>query len=327
MSDKKPNPNGPIFAAMAANIGIFVVKSVAAALSGSSAMLSEAVHSLSDTANEAVLLIGKKRAKTGDKKYEFGAYRVRYLASFAVAILLFFVGGVFSAWQAVGKIEVILSGNAEIETHFALLLSALVLVACAIMEGLALRNSIKEARRHIKERELNCNLWQYWKQTKASELAVVMAEDTLALISLAFAFCGLGLTLVTNNPLFDAIGGACVGFVLIIGALILAKKIGGLLVGEALTDKEDASIVEAINTTTGVERLINMQTMALSEERVLICIKLEVHDDAHTDNSVVINQIEQKIRESLPWYSCEIYIESDHYRKDHLTQDTPLELL
>lgn len=285
-------------------------------------MFSEAVHSLSDTANEAVLLIGKRRAKSTAKQYEFGAYRIRYLASFTVAILLFFVGGVFSASQAIGKIQSILAGNTEVETHFALFISAGVLVACAIMEGLALRNSIKEARAIMEHRKFKGSLWQFWKQTKASELAVVIAEDKLALIGLVFAFSGLTLTLVTDNPLFDALGGAGVGIVLIIGALVLAKKVGGLLIGEALTDEEDATILEAITGTQNVERIINMQTMSLSEDHVLLCVKLEIHDDAHTDNSVVTNQVEMRIREALPWYTFEIYIESDHYIANYQPPET-----
>lgn len=306
--------NGPIYAALAANVGIFVVKSVAAVISNSSAMFAEAIHSLSDTGNEAVLLIGKRKAAKNDvKEFEFGSYRLRYLASFTVAILLFFVGGVFSIVQSVSKIATVLAHEAEVETAFALILSAAVLVACAVMEGLALRNSLKEARSNMKHRHFKGSLWQYWKRTNASELAVVMAEDTLALAGLFFAFVGLVASLLTGNPLFDALGGAMVGVVLIIGALFLAKKTGSLLIGEALPDEEDVCIVHAVDTTNKVERLINMQTMTLSEDRVLICIKIEVERDSATDNSIVVNEIECKIREALPWYHCEIYIESDHY--------------
>lgn len=306
---------------MAANIGIFIVKTIAAAISGSSAMFSEAIHSLSDTGNEAVLLIGKRQSRKRNNKFEFGAHRLRYLASFAVAILLFFVGGVFSTWQAVSKIQLILTGNVEVETHFALILSVVVLLACAIMEGAALHNSIKEARRQIKQRNLDKSLWKYWKTTKASELAVVMAEDTLALIGLLFAFSGLGLTLLTNNPLFDALGGAAVGLVLIVGAVILGVKIGGLLVGEALSNDEDACINKALDETKGIARLINMQTMALSEEHVLICLKIEIQDGSQIDAAEVINTLEHNIRIALPWYACEIYIEPDHFRRNYVSED------
>lgn len=321
--EKKASGNGPIFAALAANVGVFAVKAVAAALSNSSAMFSEAVHSLSDTANEAVLLIGKKRAEKRSAEYEFGAYRIRYLASFTVAILLFFVGGVFSVYQSVTKIQHVIAHDVEVETHLALIISAVVLVLCAIMEGLALRNSIKQARANMQERGQKHSLWQYWKTTKASELAAVMAEDTLALIGLFFAFIGLIATLITGNPIFDSLGGACVGMVLVIGAGLLAKKTGSLLVGEALTDEEDARITAAVESVEKVARIINMQTMALSEDRVLICLKIEIADDSHTDNAIVTNAAEKKIREALPWYKCEVYIESDRYRADYQPQVQP----
>lgn len=305
--------NGPLYTAWAINAGIFVAKLVASYFSNSSSLLSEAIHSFSDSSNEAVLIYGKRRAqKTSEKKYEFGAYRLRYLASFCVALVVFFIGGVFALSQSVAHIIEALSSDAEADTRIAMFLSLGILIFCFVLESISLRQGIESARHNMKTRRFKGSLWQYWRTTSASELAVVMAEDVLALSGLSIAFIGLAATIITGDPLFDALGGAGVALVLFVGAFTLAKKLGGLLIGEGIPDEEDALIVGIVQNTEEVDRIIKMQTMTLAEDRVLICLKLAVKDEYATDNIVATNEIEDQIKEALPWYYCEIFIELEN---------------
>ncbi len=212
-----------------------------------------------------------KRKTDGD--HPFGLYRAKYLASFVVATLLFFVGGFFSTSEAVKKLVAISADPALRDVNrMELLVAFIVVVISACLEGFGLHQSIKEANERMERTNTkHMGVFRFWRHTKSAELASVIMEDTLALIGLAFAGLGIGLAILLDDEIFDALGGLMVGLVLIVGSLFLAFKSGSLLIGEAVDSDTRGKIVEAVTTTPGVERLLNMQTVHMSEDEHPSC--------------------------------------------------------
>ena len=303
-------------AALGANIGVAIAKLLAAFFTGSSAMLSESVHSIADCSNEIVLMVGgrfSKRKTDGD--HPFGLYRAKYLASFVVATLLFFVGGFFSTSEAVKKLVAISADPNQME----LLVAFAVVVISACLEGYGLHQSIKEANERMERTNTpRMGVFRFWRHTKSAELASVIMEDTLALIGLAFAGLGIGLAIALDNEIFDALGGLMVGLVLIVGSLLLAFKSGSLLIGEAVEPDTRRKIIEAVTTTPGVERLLNMQTVHMSEDDILLCVKVQTSKLDRDYDVETVDKIEKAVRGALPWYSFEIYVEPDIYSAKHV---------
>lgn len=321
-SDQQKHAGSAVKAALLANIGVACAKFAAAAFTGSSSMFSESVHSVADCANEIVLMFGDKasdRKSQGD--HPFGLHRVKYLASFIVATLLFFVGGAFAISQSAGKLLDLLGGVIPREAESVELIAALVVVVIsACLEGYGLHTSIKEAHERMKRVKVeDDSLIGFWRRTKSAELASVMMEDTLALIGLAFAGLGIGLSIVTGDELYDAIGGLMVGVVLVIGSAALAFKSGSLLVGESLDPSTRALVLDAVESTDGVNRLINMQAIHMDEDAVLLCLKVETSKLDRDFDVQTVDKIETNIRTSLPWYEWEIYVEPDIWRAGQAT--------
>lgn len=308
--------NNSVKTALLANVGVAVAKGLAAVFTGSSAMLSESVHSVADCANELVLMVGDKVARRFDTRHPFGLYRAKYLASFLVATLLFFVGGWFSASQSVEKLTGLANGSVAHNIEPVELLASLaVIVVSACMEGFGLHTSIREARERMKRHNLNVgNLFVFWRRTKSAELASVMMEDTLALVGLVFAGAGIGMALLTGDELWDAVGGLCVGAVLIVGSLALGFKSGSLLIGESMDPQMLDRIRSAVEGTPGVERLINMQAMHMAEDDILLCLKVQTSKLDRDFGVETVNKIEAAVRAALPFYRFEIYVEPDLYR-------------
>lgn len=311
-------------AALAANIGVAIAKLAAAFFTGSSAMLSESVHSIADCSNEIVLMVGDRLAKRKtDKEHPFGLYRAKYLASFVVATLLFFVGGFFSTSEAIKKVSGMVSGSISHDANRTELLVALaVVVISACLESFGLRQSIKEANERMERTGMKHeSLFSFWRHTKSAELASVIMEDTLALIGLAFAALGIGLAIITNNAIFDAFGGMMVGLVLIVGSILLAYKAGSLIIGESVTKDTQDRIVKAVTSTPGVERLLNMQTLHMSEDDILLCVKVQTSKLDRDYDVQTVDKIEKAVREALPWFNFEIYVEPDIYSASHVSAE------
>ena len=306
-------------AALAANIGVAVAKMAAALFTGSSAMLSESVHSVADCSNEIVLMLGGRLShhKT-DGDHPFGLYRIKYLASFVVATLLFFVGGFFSTSEAFKKIAAVTENPALRDANQTELLVALAVVAVsACLEGYGLHSSAKEANERMRRTGTpHMGLYRFWGRTKSAELAAVIMEDTLALIGLAFAGAGIGLAVLLDDELWDAIGGLMVGLVLIAGSLLLAFKSGSLVIGEAVDKDTKARIVEAVTATPGVTRLLNMQTVHMSEDDILLCVKVETSKLDRDYDVQTVDKIERSVRGALPWFNFEIYVEPDVFHPE-----------
>jgi len=215
-----------IIAAFLANTGIALTKFIAWFFSGSASMLAEAVHSVADAGNQLLLILGGRQArKKADQEHPFGYGRERYVYAFVVAIILFSVGGIFSIYEGVDKLQ----HPHELENWW---LPMLVLSIAIVLESFSLRTAVGESN-HVRGKQS----WvQFVRHAKAPELPVVLLEDVAALLGLVFAFIAVGLTVLTGNPLFDAIGTLMIGTLLILVAIILGIETKSLLVGEGATD-------------------------------------------------------------------------------------------
>ena len=316
-SKRRRTTGAAVKAALAANVGVACAKFAAAAFTGSSSMFSESVHSVADCANELVLMVGDKASdRRSGGGHPFGLHRAKYLASFIVATLLFFVGGVFAVSQAAGKLIGLVDGSMPRTANPRELAAALAVVAIsACLEGWGLHTSVREARRRMRRVQVEeGSLLGFWRRTKSAELASVMMEDTLALIGLSFAGLGVGLSMATGDELYDAIGGLMVGLVLVCGSAALAFKSGSLLIGEDIDPTTRRLVTEAVESTPGVDRLINMQAIHMDEDAVLLCLKVETSKLDRDYDVQTVDRIEAGIRRRMPWYEFEIYVEPDIWR-------------
>lgn len=239
--------------------------------------------------------------------------------SFVLFALLFFVGGFFSTSEAVKKLFAIAENPALRDVNqMELLVAFIVVVISACLEGYGLHQSIKEANERMERTGVaHMGVFRFWRRTKSAELASVIMEDTLALIGLAFAGAGIGLAILLDNEIFDALGGLMVGLVLITGSLLLMFKSGSLLIGEAVDSDTRKKIEQAVISTSGVERLLNMQTVHMSEDDILLCVKVQTSKLDRDYDVETVNKIERSVRAALPWFRFEIYVEPDLYRTDH----------
>lgn len=331
VQQERKHEGAAVKAALAANIGVAVAKLGAFLFTRSSSMLSESVHSIADCSNEIVLMAGDRVARRRRKnaQHPFGWYRVKYLASFVVATLLFFVGGFFSTSEALKKVGDVLENPAIRDANRGELAVALIVVVIsACLEGYGLHQSIKESNERMRHTGMpHMGIYRFWRVTKSADLASVIMEDTLALIGLAFAFLGIGLAIATGDELYDALGGMCVGVVLIVGSLLLAYKAGSLLIGESVSALTQERIIKAVEGTEGVEDLINMQSVHMSEDNILLCLKVQTSKLDRDYDVDTVNKIERSVRESMPWYNWEIYVEPDIMRASQAgTPDEPVDL-
>lgn len=300
-------------AALAANLAIAVTKFVAWLLTGASSMLSESIHSFADTGNEILLLIGGRRARRGPNTvHPFGFGRQRYINAFLVSIILFSIGGLFALYETGRKIVEVRRGEPD-----ALLSSTwwwvplVVLGLSMVAESLSFRTALREthaAREHL-------SVLEFVHESRAPELPVVLLEDSAALLGLVFALLGVGLTLVTGNGLFDALGAGMIGVLLIAVAVLLGVEMQSLLLGESATPQMAGAIVAALTRTPGIEAVIHMKTVHVGPEEVLVAAKIAV---APTQSAgyvaAVIDAAERNIREAEPMCTY-VYLEPDIHRE------------
>ena len=290
-----------IVAAFSANLGIALTKFIAWFFSGSSSMLAEGVHSLADSGNQLLLLLGGRKAKRqADKEHPFGYGRERYVYAFVVSIILFSVGGVFSLYEGFEK----LAHPHPLDNWW---LPVLVLLIAIGLESFSLRTAVHESRPHKKGMS-----WpQFVRRAKAPELPVVLLEDVAALTGLVFAFIGVGLTVLTGNGIWDAVGTLLIGALLIVVAIILGIETKSLLVGEGATDADVEAIERAVLAGDEVERIIHMKTLYLGPEELMVAAKLALPGEQRlADVAAAINLVERRIRDAVPAARV-IYIEPD----------------
>jgi cation diffusion facilitator family transporter len=291
-----------ILAALAANVGIAIAKFVAFLVTGASSMLAEAIHSVADSGNQVLLLVGGKRAKReATPEHPFGFGRDRYIYSFIVAIVLFSVGGLFAIYEGVHKLqhpEELSSPGWAIG----------VLVVAIGLESFSLRTAMKETNEVRKPGE---SYWAFIRHARAPELPVVLLEDTAALAGLVLALLGVGLSTITGNGVFDGLGTVAIGLLLVAVAAILAVETKSLLIGESATPEDLRRIKEALTAGDGVESVIHMRTQHLGPEELLVGAKIAVrHDETAAAVARVIDEAEARVRAAVP-IARVIYLEPD----------------
>jgi cation diffusion facilitator family transporter len=296
--------NRAIVAALLANVGIAVIKFVAFLFSGSSSMLAESVHSLADTGNQGLLLLGGRRSrKRADEAHPFGYGRERFVFAFVVSIILFSVGGVFSIWEGIQK----LASPHPLENPW---IPVIVLVLSIVLEAFSFRTAIRESR-HVRGKE---SLPKFIRHAKAPELPIVILEDFAALIGLTLAFLGVGLTIITGNGIFDGISTLCIGALLVMVAIVLGIETKSLLVGEGASPDDLTAIRDAINAHPDVEALIHIKTLYLGPDELLVGAKIAFASKKKlVDVAAAIDAVEVGIREVVP-IARVIYLEPDVYR-------------
>ena len=307
-----------VIAAMLANAGLAVTKFGAYLLTGASSMLAEAVHSVADTSNQVLLLIGGRHAeRKATPEHPFGYGRVRYVYAFVVSIVLFSLGGLFALYEAWHKFTEIREGhpNELLESDW-WWVPIVVLVAGLIFESTALRTAVKESNK-IRGRKS----WvQFIRRAKAPELPVILLEDTGALVGLVFALTGVGMALITGNAYWDVAGTAAIGLLLCIIAVILAIEMSSLLIGEGASEDKMSAIIEAISNSDNIERVIHLRTLYTGPEELLVAAKISVPvADTGQNIADAVNGAEERIRAALP-EAAHIYLEPDIYRPRSTTE-------
>jgi cation diffusion facilitator family transporter len=292
-----------VVAALLANTGIAAAKFVAAGISGSASMLAEAVHSLADAGNQVLLLVGGRRSKkAADETHPFGYGRERYVFAFVVAIILFSVGGMFSLYEGIHKLE----AHEELKLPW---IPLAVLAVSIVLESFSLRTAVIEAN---KARGKD-SLFAFIRHAKQPELPVILLEDIAALTGLTFAFVGVSLSLVTGDVIWDAVGTIAIGVLLIGVAVVLGIETKSLLVGEGATRADVDRIRAAFEAHPKVEAIIHMKTLYLGPDEMMVAAKVAVAKTTKaTEIAKAINEIEVAVREAVP-VARVIYIEPDIY--------------
>lgn len=289
-----------VIAALGANLGIAVIKFVAFAITGASSMLAEAVHSVVDSGNQGLLLVGARSSKRqADKAHPFGYGRERYIYAFLVGLMLFTAGGLFALYEGVEKIR----HPHQLEDPVVALVVLLVAIG---LEGFSLRTAVAESRHHKGE-----DTWfGFIRHAKVPELPAVLLEDVAALTGLMLALLGIGLAEITGNPVWDGIGTCAIGVLLIVVAVILVIETKSLLLGESAAPVEVRAIEDALGGG-GVERVIHLRTMHLGPEELLVAAKIALPPGAPlAEVAREIDDAEARVRAAVPSARV-IYLEPD----------------
>jgi cation diffusion facilitator family transporter len=300
------NGSKAIIAALTANLGIAVAKFVGFLFTGSSSLLAESVHSVADTANQGLLLLGRRRAaRAPDAAHPFGYGRDRFFYSFVVALLLFTLGAVFSLYEGIHKIG-------EPAPVAAPVVGLVILVLAAGLEAFSFRTALRESRPFKGER----SWWGFIREATEPELPVVVLEDFGALIGLLLALLGVLLSTLTGNGVWDGVATVGIGLLLGVIAAILIVEMKSLLLGEGADVATVAQITEALETGR-VERLIHLRTQYLSPDELLVGAKIALAASLSLEDvAVAIDDAERRIRAAVPQAKV-IYLEPDLDRSPH----------
>ena len=277
--------------ALGANVGILLAKSAAAVVTGSSSMLAEAIHSLADCGKQVLLLRGIREAKRPpDSEHPLGYGRVAYFWAFLVAVMLFTLGGLFSIYEGIHKLQA-----HDPMTRPWIAIS--VLTIGIVLEGFSLWACIGVVRKIAQGR----TLWEFFRTSRNSDLVVILGEDTAAIAGLTIALVAVILAVITGNPLFDALGSVAVGVLLVIVAWLLAIEIKSLITGQSAEPHIDSGIRELIATHPDVVEVFNIITLQLGGE-VLVAAKARVKatEPGARQLVVAINGIEKEIKARFP---------------------------
>jgi cation diffusion facilitator family transporter len=295
-----------IIAAFFANLGIAVAKFVGFLFTSSSSMLAESIHSLADTGNQGLLLLGGRRArKAPDEEHPFGYARERYFWAFVVALVLFSLGSLFAIFEGIEKIR----HPHELES---IGWAIGILLVAIVLEAFSFRTAVKEAS-HARG---GIPLRTYIRRAKAPELPVVLLEDFGAMVGLVFALTAVIVAKATDDAVWDGVGTLCIGILLGIIAIVLAVEMKSLLIGEGASPTDLQAIETAILASPATERIIHLRTQHLGPEELLVGVKVQFRPGLDVEGlAAAIDDVEQRVREVVP-IARPFYVEPGIYRPD-----------
>lgn len=279
-----------ILFALSANLGIAITKTIAAVITGSGAMLAESIHSFADCGNQGLLFIGLRASKKKpDAEHPLGYGKAIFFWSFMVALILFSMGGLFSIYEGVHKIG----------SHEGLkspVIATVVLGISMLLEGSSLYGCITQVNK-VRHGQ---SLWKWFLNSRQSELVVVVGEDVAALLGLSFALVSVILTILTGNPVFDAIGSIGIGALLIVISLFLAAKIKGLLIGQSADKEVNDEITRFLENRPEVDAVLNLITMQLGS-RIMVAVKAKMNPAENIGQLISnINRCEADLKKQIP---------------------------
>ena len=293
-----------VIAALLANLGIAVGKFVGFVLTGSASMLAESIHSVADSGNQGLLLLGGRRARrSADHDHPFGYGRERYFWAFVVALVLFSLGGAFAIYEGISKIR----HPHDVDSPE---IAIGILAFAIVLESLSFRTALTEANKIRGD----AGWWQFIRRSKNPELPVVVLEDLGALVGLVLALAAVVTTLATGDPLWDGIGTLSIGVLLTMIAIVLAVEMKSLLIGESADRTVQETIRSAIEIEPAVERLIHLRTQHLGPDELLVGAKVSfIGELSVPEVAEAVNRVEASVRRSVPTVGI-MYIEPDIMR-------------
>jgi cation diffusion facilitator family transporter len=283
------NPAKAVLYALVANFAIAVAKYTGAAITGSSSMLAEAVHSTADCGNQGLLLLGLKRSKrppTPD--YPLGYGKETYFWSFIVALMLFSVGGLFSVYEGWHKLH-----GEEVLGYPLLALG--ILGFGIVAESFSMWGALREINKMRGQK----SLWQWFRTSRNAELVTIFGEDLAALLGLVFAFMAVGATWATGNPMWDALGSIVIGVLLIVVAVLVGIEVKALLVGQGVETEVRADMIRFLEAQAGVDKVLNVLTLHMGPD-VLVAVKAKMKDAESARMVAAINAAERAFQERFP---------------------------
>ncbi len=290
-----------VIAALMANVGIAISKFIAFLFTGSSSMLAEAIHSVADSSNQVLLLIGNKRSlKPADEKHPFGYGRRRFVYGFVVAVVLFLVGGLFSLYEGLHKWQ-------QPEALSDWWIAVLVLVIAIALETFSFRTALRETNKSRGKKSIA----RFVKDSRQPELLVILLEDAGALCGLVFALIGVGMAVITGDGRWDAVGAIAVGTLLVVIAVFLAMEMATMLVGESALPEEVEAIRAALEAAPLIERVIHLRTMHVGPDELLVGAKVAIRgSETAAGIAAGIDGAERALRAAVPTARY-IFIEPD----------------
>jgi len=279
-----------ILYSLAANIAIAIAKLAGAVFTGSGSLLAEAFHSIADSGNEGLLLLGRSQARAPPSaKHPLGQGRATHFWSFIVALLLFSIGGVASIYEGVGKLR----SSENIDSP---LVAVAIILFAAVAEAVSLYVALKEINRRRGTR----SLWRWFRESRRSELIVLFGENAAAIVGLGIALAAVVLTMMTGNPFYDALGTIAVGALLVVVAMAMSAEIKSLLIGESASPAVRRAVRAFLSARPEIQRISSLITLQHGEDLV-VAIKAQMRATATPAELVeAVDRCEADLKAAFP---------------------------
>ncbi len=279
-----------IIFALCANLAIAISKLIAAVVTGSSAMMAESIHSLADSGNQLLLLLGIKHAKRPPSPdYPLGFGKAVYFWSFIVALILFSMGGVFSIYEGIHKLH-----HPEPLSYPFVAVGVLLFSIAA--ESFSMWGCLREVNKELRGRSLG----QWFRETRQSELLVVFGEDLAALLGLNLALIAVILTIITDNPLYDAAGSICIGVLLVVIAVVIGVQVQALLIGQSVEPDQRVQMLEFLQKRDEIDKVFSLLTLQLGND-VMVAVKAKMTPmDSAASLIEAVNRCEVELKRAFP---------------------------